>query len=130
MQEVVGDKVSDSLGAEIASVTGKDVLLQRFGGDESTMQDVVSLFIEIVGEERKTIAAQIASKADKEGCAQRVHNLASSVSPFGLSTLSRRCIHIESALLRGDWEQAQKGFVEIDSHLGTLTDALLAISSA
>ncbi|WP_167512497.1 Hpt domain-containing protein [Oceanidesulfovibrio marinus] len=129
MQEVPGNGTSESVSVEIASAIGKDVLLERFGGDETTMKDVVSLFIDVVGEERKTIAEQIASRSDKDGCAKRVHNLASSVSPFGLSTLSRRCIHIESALLRGDWEQAQDGFEEIDFHLGKLIGALLDIGT-
>ncbi|MFW5734887.1 MAG: Hpt domain-containing protein [Oceanidesulfovibrio sp.] len=128
MQENVKDAQLDPVRAEIASLAEGTALLDRFGGDEEIMREVIDKFIEVIAEERAGLVLEKDEDADRTACALRVHSLASSFSPFGLADLSRRCIELESVLLRGDPDVARAGLREIESYLNDFESTMRRMS--
>jgi HPt (histidine-containing phosphotransfer) domain-containing protein len=121
---------SDPVWSEIAALQDAGVLLDRFGGDEDLMKDVTRAFIEELRMKRAALADDGSLESGSAECAKCVHGLASSLSPFGLGMLSRRCIEVEAAIREERRDEAREGIADIRSYLDALENTLRSLAVA
>jgi two-component system, sensor histidine kinase and response regulator len=100
-------------------------VLDRFGGDEDLLREIVAIFLE----EYPSLAANIRKAlgdADARSVESAAHTLKGSISTFGARAATQTALELEIAGRRGDLERASALADQLDVELVVLDKALRA----
>ncbi len=101
----------------------RDELLQRLGGDEQAVDEIVALFLEDCPCQLENIRAALAG-ANLSEVEESAHTFKGSLRSLGARNLAETAQQLELLARRGDGAAARSVFAELEEQIGRLNGSL------
>lgn len=113
----------NNISNSAACVFDRQAILERVGGDEDLMKEIISMFVEECPKMMAEIESAVSAK-NSEGLERAAHSLKGSVSNFGAQRAYEAAYALEKMGHDGSIDQAAGVFSQLKNEINTLSSSL------